>query len=336
MMPTIGLAMIVKNGSANIAQALVSSKCFCSQLLVVDTGSDDETPLICKKIGAEVHFFEWTGSFSDARNHALRLMRSDWILILDSDETLDIESFKNDIELFNNETIGGIRVKINNVLKDKDSSTIYSHRYTRIFRNLRKSDSDPSQNRTFSFTGRIHEQIAESIEKEGFTIVDSEIIINHYGYAEKNEDKIKRNKTMLEQEIAEKPNDDWLLFHLAETEFSGSNYEKAEEIYLSILNSKNLSTEQNEKSMLRLAQIALKIDNHDNVIKYTSFSSENADREGFRRFILGISLLINRDIASAAKEINSDECNRSLLVDKKQLEQTKELLRALGAMTGKQ
>lgn len=327
-MATIGLAMIVKDASATVLKALASVTGICSQLLVVDTGSNDDTPQLCSNYGTEIHFFEWNGSFSDARNFSLKLMRTDWILVLDADEVLDCESFLSNLDIFDDKSIGGIRVEIQNILEESYETTIYRHRYTRLFRNLLVYD-DNLNHKPFLFTGRIHEQIAESIEKQGYAIVDSNITIKHYGYSEKNQEKINRNKELLEQELAENPDDDWLKFHLAETEFSASRYDKAKDIYIKILESSELTPEQNEKIMLRLAQIALKEDNFLEIIRYTDFSSNDIDREGFRRFILGIAYLSQRDLPAADEELNSELCKNSCLVDKEQLRKSLDILNRL-------
>ncbi len=330
-MPSIGLAMIVKDAEQTVARALHSAKRICSGMIVVDTGSSDNTSRICRKLGAEVHFFQWTGSFSEARNYSLSLMRTDWILVLDADEEIDPGSFRDNIALLEKEKAGGISCEIENIMQDSRETTIYRHRYTRIFRNLRKYYGNTSLSRTFHFKGRVHEQIADSVTGAGFEIIPSSVTIRHYGYAMKNEDKINRNKAMLEEEIEDKPGDDWLKYHLAETEFAASDFEKSRDIYRSIAESPALSSGQKEKVRLRLAQIALKYNEFEEVAKYTSFKSEDKDREGFRRFILGISLLAAKNISAAEKELFSKDVENSDLVDKSRLMQTREILKALKA-----
>jgi tetratricopeptide (TPR) repeat protein len=55
-------------------------------MLVLDTGSTDDTVSISKVCGAEVHHFAWVDDFSAARNRSLELARAEWALILDADE----------------------------------------------------------------------------------------------------------------------------------------------------------------------------------------------------------------------------------------------------------
>ena len=60
----IGAAIICKNNSKTILKTLNSIENFCSQIVIVDTGSTDETPKICLNFGAEVYFHKWKDDFS--------------------------------------------------------------------------------------------------------------------------------------------------------------------------------------------------------------------------------------------------------------------------------
>jgi hypothetical protein len=87
-MPTIALCLIAKNESAMIGDCLASVKAAVDQMVVVDTGSNDNTIAIAQAHGADVVHFEWCDDFSAARNAALPHVRCDWVLILDCDERL--------------------------------------------------------------------------------------------------------------------------------------------------------------------------------------------------------------------------------------------------------
>ena len=56
-MATISLCMIVKDEAANLPRCLSSVKDLVDEIVVVDTGSSDDTPMIAQKAGAKVHFF---------------------------------------------------------------------------------------------------------------------------------------------------------------------------------------------------------------------------------------------------------------------------------------
>jgi glycosyltransferase involved in cell wall biosynthesis len=85
---TISLCMIVKNEATALPKCLSSVKNIVDEMVVVDTGSIDRTPEIAQEFGAKVHYFAWCNDFSAARNAALKYVTSDWVLVLDADETL--------------------------------------------------------------------------------------------------------------------------------------------------------------------------------------------------------------------------------------------------------
>lgn len=91
-MPTIALCAIVRNESKNMARFLASVKPYVDEMIVVDTGSDDNTVDIAQQFGAKVNYFKWCDDFAAARNYSLSLATTDWILSLDADEELLCES----------------------------------------------------------------------------------------------------------------------------------------------------------------------------------------------------------------------------------------------------
>ncbi|MFM7477225.1 MAG: glycosyltransferase family 2 protein, partial [Microcystis aeruginosa] len=88
-MPKLSLCMIVKNEAENLRRCLDSVKGVVDEMIVMDTGSTDDTIAIAKSYGAIVPSYDWRGNFSDARNEALKYVTGDWILVLDADEELN-------------------------------------------------------------------------------------------------------------------------------------------------------------------------------------------------------------------------------------------------------
>ncbi len=84
--------MIVRNEAERLERCLASVAGFVDEMVVVDTGSDDGTAAIAASCGASVHHLDWPGDFAPARNHALDLVRGDWVLVLDGDEWLRPEA----------------------------------------------------------------------------------------------------------------------------------------------------------------------------------------------------------------------------------------------------
>jgi len=86
--PSLTLVLIAKNEAAVIARCLDSAKGVASEMIVVDTGSTDDTSDIARSCGARVLNFPWCDDFSAARNAGLEAARGRWILVLDADEYL--------------------------------------------------------------------------------------------------------------------------------------------------------------------------------------------------------------------------------------------------------
>lgn len=305
--PSIGAAIIVKNAEATIARALDSLKGFAEQIIVVDTGSTDQTPQTCSRFGAELHFWKWTDNFSEARNYALDRIRTDWVIQLDADEQLDEDSCADILPLLANPIIGGIHTQIWNVL---DGGIESEHQYTRIFR----------RHSSIRYQGAIHEQIAGSIRQAGFEIIDSPVIIRHFGYAEHSPEKIERNTNLLRKELAVNPYDVWLSYHLGLTEFAAGNHSEAESLLLSVVNSSELSTEQHETVRLRLGQIALATEKSDNVQLWLDFISSDIHREGLRLFIYGAMLAVQKEFQEALVYFSHEEVADSRLVNQSELQ----------------
>ncbi|MCX7880768.1 MAG: glycosyltransferase [Ignavibacteria bacterium] len=308
--------MIVRDGETRIENALKSIRNVVQQIVVVDTGSVDKTPIIASRFGAEVHFLEWENDFSKARNYGLQFVRSGWVLVIDYDEELKVKTLEENFHLTNDPKVGGLRVKIVNHLYRGDSYTRTYHTYTRIFRNSPK----------IRFEGHIHEQIAQSIIDAGFEIVESGITIDHYGYSTINIDKVNRNRKMLEEALEKNPDDDWLLFNLAEAEFSLGSLDKAFSIYYRLKESILLNLEQIEMVKIRLGQIALKRDRYDDVYDYTNFVSSDQHREGLRLMVLGTAYLMQKRYSEAKEIFSKPEIHFSDMIDKNQIQNALEVI----------
>src|SRR5436190_22371274 len=88
----LSLCMIVKNESKHLANCLESVDGVVDEIIIVDTGSTDNTIEIAEKYGAKVFHYKWHDDFGAARNEALKYASGDWVLVLDADEVLSDES----------------------------------------------------------------------------------------------------------------------------------------------------------------------------------------------------------------------------------------------------
>ena len=87
-MKTIGVSMIVRNEAECIEACLESIK-EADEIVIVDTGSEDNTVEICRRYTDKVFTdYKWNDDFAEARNRSLDKCTTDWVLIIDADEQL--------------------------------------------------------------------------------------------------------------------------------------------------------------------------------------------------------------------------------------------------------
>jgi glycosyltransferase involved in cell wall biosynthesis len=189
--PTISLCMIARNEEKNIRRCLESVKDTVSDIIVVDTGSVDDTAHIAQEYGAKVFVHPWNNDFSEARNVSLDHAIGDWVLILDADEELPPKSREILPSLLINNQVEGYLCAVTNRSEQETNQDVVF----RLFRNRPE----------YRFTGRIHEQIIDSITSRGGQIIMSELEIIHYGYTQDNtKEKVERNlKIYEEMQLAE-------------------------------------------------------------------------------------------------------------------------------------
>jgi glycosyltransferase involved in cell wall biosynthesis len=87
----LSACMMVKDEEANIGRCLNSIKGFVDEIIIVDTGSTDDTINIAKSFGARVYNHPWQSDFSLHRNQSLSYCKTEWAFIIDADEELVFE-----------------------------------------------------------------------------------------------------------------------------------------------------------------------------------------------------------------------------------------------------
>lgn len=104
----ISASMIVKDEQACVEDCLMSLKGI-DEIVILDTGSTDKTPDICRTYTEKVYVGEyvWRDHFAEARNESLKRCKGDWILIIDADERLStgVESLRAAVENSGGETV---------------------------------------------------------------------------------------------------------------------------------------------------------------------------------------------------------------------------------------
>ncbi len=237
MANSLSLCMIIKNEGKFLSDCLESVKSIADQIIIVDTGSSDESIKIAQGFGGNVFPFEWTDDFSAARNESLSHATKDWILVLDADEILSVEDCKKIKELMGNvphEVIGfsleqrsyvlsfeAGAVKNNSSFAPVSSYPFYvPNNIVRLFQN----------HQGITFRHRVHELVEDSIGGKGKKIAKSGCIIHHFGSVKEKEmvqQKARYYTTLIEKQYAEHPKIPRYAYQMARASLGEGNIEKA-------------------------------------------------------------------------------------------------------------
>src|SRR5450631_2486522 len=106
MRKTLSVAMITKNEGDNLERTLASVH-WADEIVVVDSGSTDNTETIARNAGAKFLAEGWKG-FASQKNSAIARCTSDWILSLDADEAVSPELATEIQAILEGETAGKV------------------------------------------------------------------------------------------------------------------------------------------------------------------------------------------------------------------------------------
>ncbi|MGE7980510.1 glycosyltransferase [Psychrobacillus sp. NPDC093200] len=221
--PAITLCMIVKDEANCIQDCLESVKGIVSEIIIVDTGSTDQTSEICENYGAKVHSYKWNNNFADARNYGLSFSTGDWILWLDADEELDATNKAKIPEFLANTNAYLLSLPVLNYYGKStpvDKNNAYLIYQLRLFRN----------HINITFQNHIHETLflpTEVMEKD---IENIPVPIHHYGYLQEvteAKQKGQRNLQLLQHELSKPAHSPWIEYHLASEFYRQEKYLQA-------------------------------------------------------------------------------------------------------------
>lgn len=204
----LSIAMMVKNESKHLEDCLKSLQpirdVINSELIIVDTGSTDNTVEIAKKYTDKVYFHQWNDNFSEIRNITVKYSIGEWFFYIDGDEVIDnpegiIEFFIEDqYKKFNSACIS--------ILNFQNSQQTESSLFLapRLFK----------KDKNFHFNGAIHNQ---PTIKQPMAKLKGRIL--HYGYIsddkELMERKFQRTATILKSELEKDPRHIYYRYQLA-------------------------------------------------------------------------------------------------------------------------
>lgn len=221
----MSLCMIVKDEEQVIDRSLSSIWHLVDEIIVVDTGSNDHTKEIAAKYTPHIYEFKWIDDFSVARNYAASKASGEWILVIDADEYVDEENFKEFIKEIKNDKgmYDAYSAKILNFTGNYGENLVQNF-HDRIYKN----------NSQISYYRKIHEQFKKQ-SGEPLKSKNSNLLIFHSGYLNETVDKKEkkqRNKELLDKEMSSGDNNAFDYFNFGNEYFSSGEYSKALESYL--------------------------------------------------------------------------------------------------------
>ena len=179
------------------------------EIVVVDTGSTDRTREIAREFGARVFDFVWVDDFAAARNAALARATGDYAFWLDADDVVDPPQREKLEALFDglrrgDEAAYVIRCSCDPGPNGDGGQTVVDH--IRLFP-LRED---------VRWTYRVHEQILPALRRVNVPVQWTDITVRHTGYTDPalRERKLQRDCKILLEELAERPDDPFVLFNL--------------------------------------------------------------------------------------------------------------------------
>jgi len=195
----VALVMIARDESRCIERCLTSARAWVDSMIVLDTGSTDDTRERAARAGALVHCIPWQEDFAAARNAALAHADADWSLVLDADEWI----------------VGGARAL--QELRSLPPAYLGVVTVSNLFgADIANASESPSWiprilPRGVRYAGRIHEQPESPLPRRRMALC-----VRHDGYLDAAmRAKQGRNGRLLQRSLAEHPDDAYLHYQYA-------------------------------------------------------------------------------------------------------------------------
>ena len=217
----LSLSMIVRDEAAKIEDCLRSVQGFADELVVVDTGSNDDTVARAQALGARVEQIPWPGDFAPARNQALQWVSGDWVLVLDADERLRPEAWAPLRALMAQPDV----LLINLLRHERGAAQSPYSNVSRLFRR------HPAIQWSRAYHSMVDDSVAELLQREPhWRIADCpEPALLHDGYRPEvlaQGNKAQRLRAAMEAELERRPGDPYACAKLGSLEVAEGNRER--------------------------------------------------------------------------------------------------------------
>lgn len=203
---TVSLCLIACDEEAHIGKAVKSALALVDEVVVVDTGSRDNTRIIAEGYGARVIDEVWQDDFASARNAAIAAASCDWVLFLDCDEQLQSTRPVDFQRLLSAPGIAGYRLQITDGVRSRLHESTPA---IRLFVN------HPDVRYRYPVLEQIEPSLALYSQAEGLVIAATPLVIMHnVGNADARSRKRDRNLRLLHQAAAQYPEEPYFEFQL--------------------------------------------------------------------------------------------------------------------------
>ena len=204
---TVSLCLIARDEEATIGMAIKSVLALVDEVIVVDTGSQDNTRIIAEGYGAKVFDVPWSDDFSAARNAALDQATGKWILVLDADEFLEPVRPVEFQRLLHDPAAAGYRLRLIGQGIGQDGAMTSR---VRLFRNEAE----------IRYRYPIHERLAPSLgewaSRENLLILDSDLTVMHErSDSDRRAHRRERNQRILRKALEIYPDEPYFPYRLA-------------------------------------------------------------------------------------------------------------------------
>ncbi|WP_088185951.1 glycosyltransferase [Desulfosporosinus sp. FKA] len=254
---TISLCMIVRDEEQTISRCLDSVTGIPDEIIIVDTGSIDQTKEIAQKYTNFVFDFEWIDDFAEARNFAFSKANMDYILWLDADDI--ISGCDRDKFLILKKSLDPLIDVVNMpYILDLDE-------YETVAMSLRRNRL-VKRSKNFQWFGAVH----EFLKIDGY-VMNSDVCVTHLGIR----DDPNRNLRIFEKQMIKgNPLSGRDLFYIGNELLSHRLYHRAIEIYQKALQQEDLWVENKLSACQRLAGIYHHLEDKDNELQFLFKSFE--------------------------------------------------------------
>jgi glycosyltransferase involved in cell wall biosynthesis len=276
--PTLSLCMIVRNEEERLGTCLESVSDLVDEIVVVDTGSTDQTVAVAERYGARVGHFPWCDDFSAARNVSIGMASCDWILWLDADDVLPREDIDKIRGLLRKEKDKGYFFVL-----DSQGYEPVSCLQTRLFPNLPGAQ----------FEYPVHEQITPSLIKLGIGFEATDVRVVHTGYTtpEVVREKQERYLRILERWLEDHPEACIVRSHVAMTYYIWGDLDRSIAEYERILNDSDCRKDRNlvieTTSLLHLGRCWMRKDENERALPHLLDAQKLDDQYAVTNLTLG-------------------------------------------------